>query len=74
MTDSKIDALALSIRDPHLVPEDSVPENSNLRLFSTGGSSELVEWNLNSGVILVTVSIFSRKISINIKHIYFVIM
>ncbi|KAF6766256.1 U3 small nucleolar RNA-associated protein 4 [Ephemerocybe angulata] len=43
---SKVDALAFTIRYPDEINEDDVPQLSDLRLFSSGGGSELIEWDI----------------------------
>jgi U3 small nucleolar RNA-associated protein 4 len=53
---SKVDALALTISDVSHVSPDQVPSNSQLRLFSTGGSNELCEWDMQRGCIRRTLN------------------
>ncbi|KZT74838.1 WD40 repeat-like protein [Daedalea quercina L-15889] len=53
---SKVDCLAFSIKNPDHVGEDEVPALANLRLFSAGGSSELVEWDFDRACIRRTLS------------------
>ncbi|KAI6032019.1 WD40 repeat-like protein [Pisolithus microcarpus] len=43
---SKVDTLALTIRFPDIFPSSKVPSLSDLRLFSCGGGSELLEWDI----------------------------
>ncbi|KAL0579813.1 U3 small nucleolar RNA-associated protein [Marasmius crinis-equi] len=43
---SKVDSLAFIIRDPDEIKPDEVPALSNLRLFSSGGGSVLIEWDM----------------------------
>ncbi|KAI0307576.1 WD40 repeat-like protein [Multifurca ochricompacta] len=43
---SKVDSLALALKRPHDFQEDDVPSITDLRLFSTGGGSELTEWDM----------------------------
>ena len=43
----------LVIRHPDLLEYDDVPSISDLRLFSSGGGNELVEWDMNRGCIRV---------------------
>ena len=50
---SKVDSLAFSIRHPYLLQTNEVPNLDNLRLFSAGGGSELVEWDLQRGTVMV---------------------
>lgn len=52
---SKVDSLAFAIKFPDSLGEDEVPTVSNLRLFSAGGSSELVEWDLQRACVRVCV-------------------
>ncbi|KAI5898640.1 WD40 repeat-like protein [Schizophyllum commune H4-8] len=53
---SKVDSLALVIRHPDLLEDDQVPSISDLRLFSSGGGNELVEWDMNRGCIRRTIN------------------
>ncbi|CAA7264711.1 unnamed protein product [Cyclocybe aegerita] len=53
---SKVDSLAFVIRHPEDLGPDDVPEQSDLRLFSSGGGSELIEWDLERGCIRKTIS------------------
>ncbi|KLO20437.1 WD40 repeat-like protein [Schizopora paradoxa] len=53
---SKVDSLVFSLRNPHLHSSNEVPKLSDLRLFSAGGGSELLEWDLMRGTILRSVS------------------
>lgn len=43
---SKVDSLALTLKHPVDLQGDDIPSISDLRLFSTGGGSELVEWDI----------------------------
>ncbi|KAG7099464.1 hypothetical protein E1B28_001314 [Marasmius oreades] len=43
---SKVDALVFTIRDPDALKPEDVPTISDLRLFSSGGGSELIEWDI----------------------------
>ncbi|KAF9036469.1 WD40 repeat-like protein [Hymenopellis radicata] len=43
---SKVDSLAFSIKDPQHSKDDDVPPLSALRLFSSGGGSEVIEWDI----------------------------
>ncbi|KAF8971560.1 WD40-repeat-containing domain protein [Flammula alnicola] len=53
---SKVDSLAFVIRHPDDFGPDDVPTQSDLRLFSCGGGSELIEWDLERGCIRRTIS------------------
>ncbi|KAJ3508306.1 hypothetical protein NLJ89_g5832 [Agrocybe chaxingu] len=53
---SKVDSLALVIRHPEDLGPDDVPKQPDLRLFSSGGGSELIEWDLERGSIRRTIS------------------
>ncbi|KAF7339657.1 WD-REPEATS-REGION domain-containing protein [Mycena sanguinolenta] len=53
---SKVDSLAFAIRYPDDVPTENVPSCSDLRLFSSGGGSELLEWDMNRGCVRRTIS------------------
>ncbi|KAF7320238.1 WD-REPEATS-REGION domain-containing protein [Mycena kentingensis (nom. inval.)] len=53
---SKVDSLAFAIRHPDLVEADATPSCSDLRLFSSGGGSELVEWDMERGCVRRTIS------------------
>ncbi|KAF5337342.1 hypothetical protein D9611_003236 [Ephemerocybe angulata] len=52
---SKVDALAFTIRYPDEINEDDVPQLSDLRLFSSGGGSELIEWDIQRSRIKRTI-------------------
>ncbi|KAF9270464.1 WD40 repeat-like protein [Marasmius fiardii PR-910] len=43
---SKVDSLVFIIRDPDDLKSEDVPTISDLRLFSSGGGSELIEWDM----------------------------
>ncbi|KAJ7492841.1 WD40-repeat-containing domain protein [Mycena latifolia] len=53
---SKVDSIAFAIRHPGDIPEDAVPSCSDLRLFSSGGGSELLEWDISRGCVRRTIS------------------
>ncbi|EIW86524.1 WD40 repeat-like protein [Coniophora puteana RWD-64-598 SS2] len=53
---SKIDSMAFVLRYPDAMSPDASPTWSELRLFSSGGGSELVEWDLQKGCIKRTIS------------------
>ncbi|KAF5384706.1 hypothetical protein D9757_006197 [Collybiopsis confluens] len=53
---SKVDSLALIISEPHTLKYDQVPLVSDLRLFSSGGGSELLEWDMESSCIRRTIN------------------
>jgi U3 small nucleolar RNA-associated protein 4 len=48
---SKVDSLAFAIRFPNPASAGNVPTLSDLRLFSAGGGSELLEWDLGRSCI-----------------------
>ncbi|KAG6837128.1 hypothetical protein H0H93_014434 [Arthromyces matolae] len=49
---SKVDSLAFAIRYPDdLRPEEELPSSSSLRLFSSGGGSELLEWDMDRACV-----------------------
>lgn len=50
---SKVDSLALTLKRSDHLHEDDVPSLSDLRLFSSGGGSELTEWDVVHGTIRV---------------------
>jgi U3 small nucleolar RNA-associated protein 4 len=50
---SKVDSLALTLKHSDDLHEDDVPSLSDLRLFSSGGGSELTEWDVVHGTIRV---------------------
>ena len=50
---SKVDSLALTLKHPDDLHEDDVPSLPDLRLFTSGGGSELTEWDLVHGTIRV---------------------
>ncbi|KAJ7107652.1 WD40-repeat-containing domain protein [Mycena crocata] len=53
---SKVDSLAFAIRHPGDIPSDVVPLCSQLRLFSSGGGSDLLEWDIDRGCVRRTIS------------------
>ncbi|KAF9073758.1 WD40-repeat-containing domain protein [Rhodocollybia butyracea] len=53
---SKVDSLAFIIREPHTLKEDQVPTVSDLRLFSSGGGSELLEWDMEGSCVRRTIN------------------
>lgn len=53
---SKVDSLAFALRDPDSLREDQVPALADLRLFSSGGGSDLLEWDLGRGCLRRTIS------------------
>ncbi|KAH9921964.1 WD40 repeat-like protein [Epithele typhae] len=53
---SKVESLALTFRSPRRAAQEDIPSWSNLRLFSAGGGSELVEWDIEKGCIKRTLS------------------
>jgi len=56
---SKIDSLAFAIRHPADLDPDDVPSCNDLRLFSSGGGSDLVEWDPKRGCVRVSPIFFS---------------
>ena len=50
---SKVDSLALALKRPDDLEEGDVPSLADLRLFSSGGGSELTEWDMVHGAIRV---------------------
>ncbi|KAG1715787.1 hypothetical protein ID866_1363 [Astraeus odoratus] len=53
---SKVDSLALTIRYPDIHPPNKVPRPTDLRLFSSGGGSELLEWDITRSCVRRTIS------------------
>ncbi|KXN83554.1 U3 small nucleolar RNA-associated protein 4 [Leucoagaricus sp. SymC.cos] len=53
---SKVDSLTFVIRHPDDFDADDVPSISDLRLFSSGGGSELLEWSLEKSYVKRTIS------------------
>lgn len=53
---SKVDTLTFTIRHRDKVSPGDVPAIGDLRLFSTGGGSELLEWDLSKGSVRVRTS------------------
>ncbi|KAJ3828506.1 WD40 repeat-like protein [Lentinula raphanica] len=53
---SKVDSLAFVIREPHTIKQDQVPKASDLRLFSSGGGSELLEWDIETSTVRRTIN------------------
>jgi U3 small nucleolar RNA-associated protein 4 len=46
-----VDSLAFAIRNPGSLTSEEVPSCSNLRLFSSGGGTELLEWDLRRACV-----------------------
>jgi U3 small nucleolar RNA-associated protein 4 len=53
---SKVDTLTFTLRHPENLSPGDVPVLSDLRLFSTGGGSELLEWDLSKCCVRVSTS------------------
>ncbi|KAK7463831.1 U3 small nucleolar RNA-associated protein [Stygiomarasmius scandens] len=53
---SKVDSLAFIIRHPYLLKREDVPGLGDLRLFSSGGGSELLEWDMERLCIRKTIN------------------
>ncbi|KAG1810129.1 WD40 repeat-like protein [Suillus plorans] len=53
---SKVDSLAFTLRYPDIFPSEAIPSCSDLRLFSSGGGSELLEWNISHSCVRRTIS------------------
>ncbi|KAF7306724.1 WD-REPEATS-REGION domain-containing protein [Mycena indigotica] len=53
---SKVDSLVFAIRYPDLIDPTVVPSSSDLRLFSSGGGSDLLEWDMDRGCVRRTIS------------------
>ncbi|KAJ7102153.1 WD40-repeat-containing domain protein [Mycena belliarum] len=53
---SKVDSIVFAIRHPGDIPAESVPSCSDLRLFSSGGGSEVLEWDIDRGCVRRTIS------------------
>ncbi|KAH7883891.1 WD40 repeat-like protein [Phlebopus sp. FC_14] len=53
---SKVDSLAFTIRHPDNFPSESVPSCTDLRLFSCGGGTELLEWDITKRAVRRTIS------------------
>ena len=51
---STVDSLVFTLKYPYTLAYNQVPALEDLRLFSAGGGSELVEWDLTSGTVLVS--------------------
>ncbi|KAI9512662.1 WD40 repeat-like protein [Russula earlei] len=48
---SKVDSLAITLKYPDELPKDDIPSLADLRLFTTGGGSQLTEWDMINGTI-----------------------
>jgi len=68
---SKVDSLAFVIRHPDDLTEDDIPSQLDLRLFSSGGGSELVEWDLEKSCIRVryNISFFNRLLIFSVREL-----
>lgn len=53
---SKVDSLAFTLRYPGIQNENTPVSTSNLRLFSCGGGSELLEWDIEASVVKRTIN------------------
>nr|GAT47880.1 predicted protein [Mycena chlorophos] len=53
---SKVDSLAFALRDPNSLQSGAAPSPGDLRLFSSGGGSELLEWDMSRGCVRRTIS------------------
>ncbi|KAI0271535.1 WD40-repeat-containing domain protein [Gloeopeniophorella convolvens] len=53
---SKADSLALALKHPDTLQEDDIPSLTDLRLFSTGGGSELTEWDMEHAIVRRSIS------------------
>ncbi|GLB36397.1 putative WD40 repeat-like protein [Lyophyllum shimeji] len=53
---SKVDSITFVIRHPDDLDSDDVPLCSDLRLFSSGGGGELLEWDLDRACVRRTIS------------------
>ncbi|KAJ6509309.1 WD40-repeat-containing domain protein [Mycena vitilis] len=53
---SKVDSIAFAVRHPDDLSAEGVPSCSELRLFSSGGGSELLEWDMDRGCVRRTIS------------------
>lgn len=51
---SKIDSLVFALKDPFSHPAGTAPGLAHLRLFSTVGGKDLLEWDLLTGTINVS--------------------
>jgi hypothetical protein len=54
---SKIDSLAFAIKNPYSHPTGAVPALADLRLFTTSGGKDLLEWDIPSGTIKVSIGL-----------------
>ncbi|RDB28866.1 U3 small nucleolar RNA-associated protein 4 [Hypsizygus marmoreus] len=52
---SKVDSITFVIRYPDDLNDDDVPSCSDLRLFSSGGGSELLEWDMDRACVRRTI-------------------
>ncbi|KAJ7071242.1 WD40-repeat-containing domain protein [Mycena amicta] len=52
---SKVDSLVFAIRHPDIADSDATPLCSDLRLFSSGGGSELLEWDMDRACVRRTI-------------------
>ncbi|KAF5368316.1 hypothetical protein D9758_002360 [Tetrapyrgos nigripes] len=53
---SKVDSLVFIIKHPYLLKPNDVPKLEDLRLFSSGGGSELLEWDMERLCIRRTIN------------------
>lgn len=60
---SKVDSLAFAIKSPSTLNEDDVPTLADLRLFSSGGGSELLEWDIDNMCVRVRLNVIAYAVS-----------
>ncbi|KAK7058269.1 U3 small nucleolar RNA-associated protein [Paramarasmius palmivorus] len=53
---SKVDSLVFILRDPDTLKYEDVPSIADLRLFSSGGGSDLIEWDMEHLCIRRTIN------------------
>ena len=56
---SKVDSLAFAIRNPYSHPTGSVLALTDLRLFTTSGGKDILEWDIPSGTVKVPIGNFT---------------
>src|SRR5258708_251885 len=63
----KIDSIAFSIRNPYSDSIGFAPSSLDLRLFSTSGGNNLLEWDLQTGLIKVCLTLQIRVAILSLK-------
>ncbi|KAI6133326.1 WD40 repeat-like protein [Pisolithus croceorrhizus] len=66
---TQVDTLALTIRFPDIFPSSKVPTLSDLRLFSCGGGSELLEWDIARSCVRMALVRLLSLVADTLEHL-----